>query len=194
MSYILDAIKKSEAERNQGFSPGALAAVHDAPRTGTTRQLNNVDLPVLGFPRRAIGGWWMWQQTRATWVAPAADVPTPAVADVARPAEATLPESEAPAVEPTLPTTTPARVADTVEPAPAAAPTVIRPPPRAPAFSTHVYADDRDLRAVTLDGRRLTEGDLIEPGMHLVEITETGVIVDYHGERIAFDVLPYRGP
>ena len=191
MSYILDAIKKSEAERNQGFSPGALAAVHDAPRTGTTIRIVAV---VVVINLAAIGGWWMWQQTRATWVAPAADVPTPAVADVARPAEATLPESEAPAVEPTLPTTTPARVADTVEPAPAAAPTVIRPPPRAPAFSTHVYADDRDLRAVTLDGRRLTEGDLIEPGMHLVEITETGVIVDYHGERIAFDVLPYRGP
>ena len=60
---------------------------------------------------------------------------------------------------------------------------------RLPEFSTHVFADDPQLRAVTLDGRRLTEGELIGPGMRLLEITESGVVLDFNGERIEFDVL-----
>jgi hypothetical protein len=40
-----------------------------------------------------------------------------------------------------------------------------------------------------LDGRRLTEGDLISPGMRLLEITESGVVLDVNGERVVFDVL-----
>jgi general secretion pathway protein B len=69
------------------------------------------------------------------------------------------------------------------------APAPPTPPARLPEFSTHVFADDPQLRAVTLDGRRLTEGDLISPGMRLLEITESGVVLDVNGERVVFDVL-----
>ena len=57
------------------------------------------------------------------------------------------------------------------------------------AFSTHVYADDPTLRAVTLDGRRFVEGDTISAGVQLKEITETGVVLDIDGRSVAMDVL-----
>ncbi|NJN51483.1 MAG: general secretion pathway protein GspB [Gammaproteobacteria bacterium] len=73
---------------------------------------------------------------------------------------------------------------DTVpDPAPASA--------RMPALdvSTHVFSDDPELRAVTINGRRFVVDDVVAPDVRLVEITETGIVVDYRGARIAVDVL-----
>ena len=47
------------------------------------------------------------------------------------------------------------------------------------AFSTHIYAEDADLRAVVANGRRLQEGDSIR-GLPIVAITPSGV-------RLAFE-------
>jgi general secretion pathway protein B len=56
-------------------------------------------------------------------------------------------------------------------------------------ISTHVYADDAGMRAVTLNGRRLVEGDTVSTGVRLKEITETGVILDVNGRDVALEVL-----
>ncbi|MCX7064002.1 MAG: general secretion pathway protein GspB, partial [Proteobacteria bacterium] len=56
-------------------------------------------------------------------------------------------------------------------------------------FSTHVYADDPTMRAVTLNGRRYVEGDTISEGVVLKQITENGVILDMDGQIVAMDVL-----
>lgn len=203
MSYILDAIKKSEAERNQGIAPGALAGSVVALKSATP--VRAVAL-VLALNVAGIAGWWWWQNKHSdsVEVGPAAAEPPPtapppvaaarAAISLSRPATAPIPAtSERPTI------VTPNGLAkappppsagvhpDRMDAAPDFVPTDTT--PTAPEFSTHVYADDPDLRAVTLDGRRLTEGDLIEPGMRLVEITENGVVVDYRGRRIAFDVL-----
>jgi hypothetical protein len=158
MSYILDAIKKSEAERNLGVSPGALAAPMLASRSTTSFRIATV-IVVLNVS--ALGGWWLWQDRTTGMV---------------------LPTAAAPALS-----------QERVDPSPPMAKPIPTPQPKPPAalpeFSTHVFADDPQLRAVTLDGRRLTEGQLIGPGMRLLEITESGVVLDYYGERIEFDVL-----
>ena len=57
------------------------------------------------------------------------------------------------------------------------------------AFSTHVYATDPSMRAVTLDGKRYVEGDSIEPGVRIKDITETGVVLDIRGRLVSVDVL-----
>ena len=57
------------------------------------------------------------------------------------------------------------------------------------SFSTHVYASDPTKRAVTLNGRRLIEGDSISKGVVLKEITETGVILDVNGRDVPLEVL-----
>ncbi len=46
-------------------------------------------------------------------------------------------------------------------------------------FSSHIYADDSTLRMVNINGRFLREGDTIVDGIKLVGITEDGVILTY---------------
>ena len=58
MSYILDAIKKSEAERNLGVSPGALASATPVSRTTTSARIMTV---IVLLNVTALGGWWWWQ-------------------------------------------------------------------------------------------------------------------------------------
>ena len=180
MSYILDAIKKSEAERNLGVSPGALASSTPVSRTTTSVRIMTV---IVLLNVTALGGWWWWQGRAPTTVAAAGVAVAPSTkehqsppSNTVQPARPPMRETiEQPSPRPSIP------VANApVPPAPTA---------RLPEFSTHVFADDPQLRAVTLDGRRLTEGDLIGPGMRLLEITESGVVIDVNGERVVFDVL-----
>jgi hypothetical protein len=103
------------------------------------------------------------------------------------------------------PTTAPATApADSLRPALAAAAAATAAPPRARthvllgelptsarsrfpgiAFSSHIYAEDRDLRAIVANGQRLTEGERIR-GLEILEITESGVVLAF--ERYAVEV------
>jgi len=56
------------------------------------------------------------------------------------------------------------------------------------SFSTHVYADDADLRAVVLNGRRLKEGESLD-SLRLERITEDGVVLGFEDYRISVSVL-----
>lgn len=56
------------------------------------------------------------------------------------------------------------------------------------AFSTHVYASDPELRAVVVNGQRLVEGDRLD-SLRLQEITETGVILRFENYLVAVPVL-----
>jgi general secretion pathway protein B len=183
MSYILDAIKKSEAERNLGVSPGALAT--PMPASGSTTSLRIATVIVM-LNVAALGGWWLWQErvpgiVETTGAAPALSraIQSPAL-DAGLRSDAAPQGIEQPSQALVYPSPPMAKPIPAPEPKPAAA---------LPEFSTHVFADDPQLRAVTLDGRRLTEGDLIAPGMRLLTITESGVVLEFNGERIEFDVL-----
>ena len=182
MSYILDAIKKSEAERNLGVAPGALAS--PTPVSGTTTSAR-IAATVVVLNVAALGGWWLWQD-RTTAIGTASVVATiDAVPTSTQARPPATPETALRSID--QPSQTLVSPSMSVVKSPAV-PTP-EPPARLPEFSTHVFADDPQLRAVTLDGRRLTEGDLIAPGMRLLEITESGVVLDFNGERIVFDVL-----
>jgi hypothetical protein len=56
-------------------------------------------------------------------------------------------------------------------------------------FSSHIFASDKDLRMVVVDGRRMIEGDTFGDGIHLHQITEDGVVFEYRGERYPIDIL-----
>jgi hypothetical protein len=92
-----------------------------------------------------------------------------------------------------------ARVAETVNglPPPTLGPSATPRPPPAPqrvtlrnlpqdartrfpgiAFSTHIYADDADLRAIVANGQRLQEGERVR-GLEIVEINESGVVLAF---------------
>lgn len=55
-------------------------------------------------------------------------------------------------------------------------------------FSTHVYADDADLRAVVVNGTRLEQGDRLG-NMRLEEITEDGAVFRFEGRLVSVSVL-----
>ncbi len=56
-------------------------------------------------------------------------------------------------------------------------------------FTTHIYADDADLRAVMVNGIRYREGEKFGPETTLAHITETGVEVFYRDYAVELRVL-----
>ena len=55
-------------------------------------------------------------------------------------------------------------------------------------FSSHIFASDKDLRMVVVDGRRMIEGDIWRWNSP-AQITEDGVVFEYRGERYPIDIL-----
>ncbi len=175
MSYILDALRKSEAERNHDVVPGLLTV---ATPTSRTRAMVTVALIVVLVVNALLMTAWLsgWRLTFETESAANRE-----------PALGVMP----PAPTRQLSVPPPRTMSPTAQPAPETAPMQIREEPVVPnfEFSTHVYSSDPALRAVTLEGRRFQEGDTIAPDVRLMEITETGVVLDYRGARMDIDVL-----
>ena len=246
MSYILEALKKSEAERQPepdttpvSFSPGAPATPprRDARWIALILVINAVILVWLFFPsdltgERELGDDlpdpvvqaddsppaqenYTYQPPASTHVpqyaerrAPAAPAATraatttdstasPAGEEIvitpdtrrqnlarAERAASTAPPVEAPTPEPATEAEYPDESVISIDDLPA------RDRADFPQlrFSTHVFASDADLRAMVVNGRRLTEGARFEE-MTLHRITETGAIFDYRGHLVAVSVL-----
>jgi general secretion pathway protein B len=201
MSFVLEALKKHEADR----SPDAAAALavaalqHRRHRVwaGVAVAALLVNAVVLAW---FLGGPWLQPGPPPAAEVSPAEAPLAAVAPPAQPADAP-PEQPAPAtaVAPALAMTAPvAPVADS--PAPVAE-AVVAPQPAPPvprlvrlalqdlpsdtrrrfpgiAFSTHIYAEDPDLRAVVANGQRLIEGDRVR-GLVIEEISASGVTLRF---------------
>jgi general secretion pathway protein B len=175
MSYILDALNKSEAERSRGARPSLGTVHHPVPRSRVAAWVIAGALAV----NAGVGIAWLTLHersapSRTTATATAAKQPAPAIA---------------PAAQPPIPAATiitPDR--SSMPPSRSAASTTV-PDVSNIAFSTHVYSDDPTMRAVTVNGKRFVEGDMIAKGVRLVEITETGVVLEANGHRIPLDVL-----
>lgn len=200
MSYILDALRKSDAQRRRGAAPPLLAPLVAAeparPRT-LWWGLSAAALLGIGVLIGALGAW----QTNS---APPPGVPAPAKPPLAK----ANPPSPAVAV-PTTPATKPKAA-------------VPRPPPKAPAAQTptnpaklpraeaapeaplvgfgelpvavqeeiptlriaaHAYSNNPENRLVSIDDRVLHEGDEVAPGLKLERITPNGMIMTYKGYR-----------
>jgi len=214
MSFILDALKKSESERHRHSGP-VLMDVRIAP------------------PRRRLPTWaWVIAGVLLVnlllliwllWLAPhrAPTAPAPVSAAVAPPAPA-------PTAAPTAP---PAAVPQSVAPpagAPAAAPVTPPPPPAAPStspamptpatggarlaedtapidiaslpkvpdlvaagaalpelrLSLHVYDPLAANRYVLLNGMRLREGEFTPDGLKLLQVTPGGAVLEWRGRRM----------
>jgi general secretion pathway protein B len=174
MSYILDALNKSEAERTRSTRPSLGTGHHPVRRSRITAWVIAAALAL----NAGLGIAWLALRDRPA--------PSPAAATSPR---QLAPAATAPATQPStraVAIITPARSA--LPSAPAAAATTV-PDVSNIVFSTHVYSDDPAMRAVTVHGKRFVEGDMIARGVRLVEITETGVVLEANGRRIPLDVL-----
>ena len=198
MSYILDALKKSEAERSRGIVPTLLSPQQTPFRSSVVVW---VLLGALIVNACLFAAWMFWPAITPTQKNPAQRAVPAATTTSSSANSATASRTPMSAREPT-------DQSRAGEPAPAgeiqvsqldAVPaTRVDPPAQASSddstvptfsFSTHVYASDRSMRAVTMNGKRFVEGDTISPGVMIKEITESGVVLDINGRIVPMDVL-----
>jgi hypothetical protein len=197
MSYVLEALQKREADADPDAAVSLALAGIQRRRHRTWMLLfagaMTINLAIIA---------WLFRDALPDSGPPVAQaIPMADVSAAAAP-ESTPATGTTPAAEP--PQTAVSATASAADPAGVAAPPATPSVPAAPrrvalrdlpesararlpglAFSTHVYADDADLRAVVANGRRLAEGDRIQ-GVVIDEITETGVVLGF--ERYLIEV------
>jgi general secretion pathway protein B len=192
MSLILEALRKSEAERRRGQAPDLLQADPDAP-----------------VPRRAALPPWYWvgvvlAMLVFAWLVHLATA-EPQTAAPAAPAARDAALAERPAATQPLPAVThlvPAPIAvpaPTVAPAPTTAMPAVdgdQPQPLASLsaadrrslppleLSMHVWNEDPRQRFAILDGLRVAEGDRVGDAV-VAAITRDGVVLDWNGRKLA---------
>lgn len=206
MSFILDALRKSEHERERRALPGLV----EAPLARGSRPLLRwvvagfvallaINLAVLGYvllrPAPGAAGDVTATPPAATSVpavVPPALAPRQPAPDV-RPlsAEANAPEDAGEALDlPPVPVKSAASA--TTNPAPATTPAapLLRQLPAAVAgalpalnLDLHVYSPVAAQRFVIINGQRLREGGTLREGMQVEAITPSGVVLTHQGTR-----------
>ena len=209
MSLILEALRKSEAERRRGSTPD-VAMELPPPSTAKTRTMPAWLLPaaLLIAIAALFAWWWSWRDTDDAALAPATnatsvagphvDQPTQPVV-VARPAPA-APPIAAPQTMPSAPLAAQPAVTAPVQPPVLPPPTRPLPSPSMPAVDTrdvadidatslppvklsmHMWDESPSRRFVILDGQRMAEGDR-NGEVTVVSIERDGVIVERNGQR-----------
>ena len=218
MSLILEALRKSEAERRRGEMPDLRAALPPpvSPRHAPLRRA----LPwIAAVAAIGIAVALLWQPWSRDEAAPVPSTATPAPAESVRlqppPQAPVAPRVETPRIaEREAPKPSPAPHAalpdPAADPAPPPAPAAAIPPPPAPSADTetavnalpadlrkalpplqlsmHMWDPDPAKRFVILDGERYVEGDSVGP-MQVRRIDADGVLFDWQGRLVR---LPLR--
>jgi len=207
VSFILDALRKSEHERQRGAVPGISNVPYAAPRRETPRWMFAL-VAALVVALIALGGAW-WRSSRVATQAPAiASVPL----EVPPAPSAPPPETRAARVEPTPVAAPPPAVAaddpqapqtDTTAAVPARAPVAAARDfdsdaptlPSATALAAegiavpqlrlelHAYSERPAERFVFINGRKYVEGEQLAEGPRVVSIGRTGAVLSQQGRR-----------
>jgi general secretion pathway protein B len=198
MSYILEALRRSQAERERGQVPGLNAPAAPAEelpadeRRGMPALWLGIGLGVGAL--LALAAWW--------WLRPA-PAPAPAAAAAAVAATAVLPAPPLPVVvsAPPAPSPAPAPVPAPVAaaPAPAAAPAASAPAPRTPTLAELSAEQRRELpplvlggsiwsesalsRFVIVNGQVVREGEAAAPGVTVERIAPKSVLMKWRELR-----------
>jgi general secretion pathway protein B len=199
MSYILDALKKSDQQRQRGATPTlpSAQATMAAPKQPVSLYYGVLAVILLGAGI-AIGWLHPWNAEQASTKPPVA---RPAIADPGQTVQ-TAPAAQAemadksqqawPAPAPT------AAAAPTVLPAGSANAGQVLPMSELPfeiqrelptmTIQLHSYSSKSAGSLVSINSRMLKEGDSLSPGLKLEQITQDGVIFSYKGYRFLFGI------
>ena len=202
MSLILEALRKSEAERRRGLAPDVAMELPPAA-VARTRATPAWLLPAVLLGAVALLAAWWWSQRDADATANTAPVAAsqpdePRIATPAQPAvvaRPTHPVATTP-VQPPASTTAqppppavaesappPARPLPAPPPAPSDRPAAIDATSIPPVkLSMHMWDESPSKRFVILDGQRMAEGDR-NGDITVVAIERDGVIVERNGQR-----------
>ena len=200
MSYILDALNKSEEEKKQHRTPG-LNTIHQKPGNRNQGKIPLWALVVGGVVFVGFLGLIVWFVLLAD---------TPQTADVTVP----LPAKAQPIIrQPQLQNPGLDRESRVVSPAPArpVSPMPARQSRQRPVaqadhfqagltpqikqeisairFSSHIFANDASLRMVVINGQSLREGNRFDSGLLLQKITEEGVVIVHQNHEVPISVL-----
>lgn len=215
MSFILDALKRSEEERRRQEQPVVPGLAGASPPAG-----GRLGLPLLGVGlllNALLLGWLFWPQPQQQpAAAPSAELAEltvepapPAPAELPKPPPGALAEAagfgttaSAAARPPVEPASEPApKPAPAATPAPTGRAAVRAAPPllgelaprlraEIPAIpvNIHVYSPNPAGRFVLIDMRRYHEGDTLASGPRLETITPQGLVLSHAGTRFRIAV------
>ncbi|WP_019530138.1 general secretion pathway protein GspB [Dasania marina] len=192
MSYILDALKKSDQQRQQGAGPN-LQTIHRPVLANTDSPLLKLILTLLLLlllALAAVAGWYFLSANKSA-------------SDNSQ--QVTLQTEAKPAAEAEVGTTLAQTQTQTQT-----QPAVVNPPPvlntsairfndldantrtaiPGLTFSFHVYSDNPSLRTIIINNRRVKEGALVEKDLLLEEISPQGVVLIWQNRvRFSIDVV-----
>jgi general secretion pathway protein B len=191
MSYILEALKKAQAERQLGNAPTIHApALHAAPVKSPAVQKSGALAVGVVAAVLAVAGCFFWSQRApapvvipATALAPppvAAPVVVPVPVVMARPEPAPVPRPRKPAA-PVAPAPAPAPE-DTVRYARDLPQEIQQQLPRV-TFGGYMYSDNAADRLVLVDKTLRHEGEEIAPGLLLEKLLPKGAVLNFRGTR-----------
>lgn len=192
MSFILDAIKKSENERQRSKQPDVHSlqdSVPQAPVQSST--VSRLLLLIIAIVIIIAAVWWLWLQM-APQLSPRlvellqGNQTSPVVVETNNTEAVALPIKKDPqsqySADDELPPNNqikelwqlPADYQSTIPDL---------------EFSFHVFSDNPDERMIIINGRRMREGQLVSRGLSLRVITDTGVILHSGGRFFHVDVI-----
>ncbi len=194
MSYILDALKKSEQERALGNVPTLDSRQGKTTASARSRMLV-ILLVVMGLLLVGSLAWIARERlpgglaSTAAPTAPAGPAPAPIRA---QPEPQAAPPAPAPQLSPTAPNRMAARESAPVTPSMAEPPppAPVRDKPLEPALRAQLpplamnvvsYSDLPGTRFVMINQRILREGQQVNPELRVKEITRTGALMEFRG-------------
>jgi len=199
MSYILDALNKSEEEKKQHRTPG-LNTIHQKPtnRSQGKSLWTIVAGSVVILNLLGLIVWFVFLAEPTKTNDPEASL-SPKTQTLIRETQpnndrAFSRETRPPRPEPTLTRSSPS--GPTRERSSAQADQLqdtlgrqIKQEISAIRFSSHIFASDANLRMVVINGQSLREGNRFGSGLLLKNITEEGVVVAYQNHEVPISVL-----
>lgn len=162
MSYILDALNKSEKEQRPQSVPSINVPHATASRRPGTLVYATAFVMLLAVNATAIYLWTGKDSGKRDQIA---------IGDSSTPISlSTLPVSTGLAPLSTLPVPVQQQV-------------------RALKFSSHIYSEHPDLRAVNIDGTTYRESEMIDNELRLEQVTPEGVVLNYRDRRFEFSIV-----
>lgn len=203
MSYILDALNKSEKERARKQVPGLAALQGDEEPSSFSLKHFLVILLILIVVNLA-GVYWMFgdriqvTQEPAPAITPDAPVAGQETATIETRVEKLTQDQlqQSAATQPLQTLDTPPTNPTTVSVAATYDAVAIEDLPpeiqlRLPSIevTTHIYASDAELRMVMINNIPRYEGDILTTDFRLLEISETGIVLEFEGYAYTQDVI-----
>lgn len=209
MSYILDALRKSESERRQGRVPDLGQQIHliHKPKKKSHAVAAWIGLGLV--LNAAVLAYVFWPDPRSQAATTDAAEALPAVAEVREPEPESEPEPVLPDTQPSLapmvqerptiivPSREPVRQASSAETANnsgARVPHLIEMPQGFQrsipdlVFNSHIYASEPSSRRVTINNSYLRVGEVFS-GIRVEQITEDGVVLSKDGRSFRVGVV-----